>query len=120
MTTSKPELREDQERIVQIGGYAAFQAAEGIPIITGFAVDDLRTVEASEEAEEAWVQTILAKGDGMPIGGPGCTPGYYNNEGQPSPGARQASPYGGGSIEFFQLLEKWRADGSFDGLEFSA
>ena len=45
MTTSKPELREDQERIVQIGGYAAFQATEGIPIITGFAVDDLRTVE---------------------------------------------------------------------------
>jgi hypothetical protein len=29
-------------------------------------------------------------------------------------------PYGGGSIRFFKLLEEWREDGRFEGLEFSA
>ena len=45
MTTSKPEVRPDQERIVKIDAYRAFQAKEGIPVVTGFAVDDLRAVE---------------------------------------------------------------------------
>jgi cyclohexanone monooxygenase len=54
------------------------------------------------------------------IGGPGCTPGYYNNEGRPNPGAIQGGFYGGGSIEFFNLLADWRAEGSFDGVEFTA
>ncbi len=85
--------------------------------------NDFRTVEVSKEAEEAWVQTILEKSTGAMaggIGGPGCTPGYYNNEGRPNPRAKQAAPYGGGSIGFFKILKKWRAEGTFDGLEFSA
>ena len=59
MTTSKPELREDQERIVQVGGYAAFQATEGIPIITGFAVDDLRAVEVKPWARLECLGTYI-------------------------------------------------------------
>ncbi|MFP8873232.1 MAG: monooxygenase, partial [Myxococcota bacterium] len=79
------------------------------------------TVEVSREAEEAWVKTILDKGAGAmgAMGGAECTPGYYNNEGQARrPDALQAAPYGGGSIEFFKLLEKWRDEGEFAGLEF--
>jgi len=81
-----------------------------------------RTVEVSHDAEEAWVATIVEKGLGAmgALGGADCTPGYYNNEGQArEPSAIQAAPYGGGSIEFFQLLEQWRADGDFAGLEFT-
>ena len=59
MTTSKPELREDQERIVQVSGYAAFQATEGIPVITGFAVDDLRTVEVKPWARLECLGTYI-------------------------------------------------------------
>ncbi len=59
MTTLKPELREDQERIVQVGGYAAFQATEGIPIITGFAVDDLRAVEVKPWARLECLGTYI-------------------------------------------------------------
>jgi len=77
-----------------------------------------RTVEPTPEAEEAWVQEILARAIGSPIGGPDCTPGYYNNEGQPNPKARQGSPYGGGSIKFFELLAAWREEGRFEGLAF--
>ena len=45
MTTSKPEIRQDQERITRISGYKEFQKKEGIPVITGFAIEDLRAVE---------------------------------------------------------------------------
>jgi cyclohexanone monooxygenase len=83
---------------------------------------DHERVEVTEAAEQAWVETILGFGGGGPLaglGGPKCTPGYYNNEGKPSPNAAQSSPYGGGSIKFFKMLEEWRASGEFDGLEFS-
>jgi cation diffusion facilitator CzcD-associated flavoprotein CzcO len=82
---------------------------------------DVHTIEVTESAEQEWVQTILDKGmGGAALGGEGCTPGYYNNEGQPSPTAKQAAPYGGGPIKFFKILEDWRAGGKFAGLEFDA
>ena len=45
-----------------------------------------------------------------------CTPGYYNNEGQPNPLALNTF-YGGGPIEFFSLMDKWRSKGNLQGLE---
>ncbi len=79
-----------------------------------------KTVEVAEAAEKAWVETILEKGLGAmgALGSNECTPGYYNNEGQPNPESARWAPYGGGSIEFFELLANWRSEGSFAGLEF--
>ena len=99
------------------------EVATHLSYIVGHALKNgFRTVEASERAEQDWVNTILEKGTGAMggLGGPGCTPGYYNNEGRPSPGAAQGAPYGGGSIQFFKLLEEWRAEGTFEGVEFDA
>ena len=79
-----------------------------------------KTVEVTAAAEETWIDTIVGFTDG-PLGGLGgadCTPGYYNNEGQPNPSAQQSAPYGGGSIRFFELLKEWREDGNFAGLAF--
>ena len=45
MTTSRPEVSPDQEQLTKVTAYDSFQQQEGIPIITGFAVDDLRAVE---------------------------------------------------------------------------
>jgi hypothetical protein len=71
--------------------------------------------------DDGWVQTILEKGAGGAIlGGEGCTPGYYNNEGKPNPLAAQAMPYGGGPVQFFGILKKWREQGNFEGLEFKS
>ena len=98
------------------------ESATHLSHIIGHTLDEgLSTVEASAEAEEAWVQTILEQGVGAMggLGGEGCTPGYYNNEGKPSPLAKQAAPYGGGPIQFFALLAKWREEGKFEGLEFT-
>ena len=93
------------------------ESATHIAHIVGHALEnEIRTVEVSEAAEEEWVQTILANGTGLTIGGPGCTPGYYNNEGQPSASGRQGGFYFGGPTEFFEILETWRADGSMKGL----
>ena len=55
---------------------------------------------------------------GIGIGGEGCTPGYYNNEGRPNPIAARGAPYGGGSIAFWKLLADWRDAGDFEGVEF--
>ena len=45
-----------------------------------------------------------------------CTPGYYNNEGQLSPQARQNMFFMGGPLEFVELLDRWRAEGRMEGL----
>ena len=46
-------------------------------------------VEVEQEAEDKWVETILSSAGGPMggLGGPDCTSGYYNNEGQPNPNA---------------------------------
>ena len=46
-----------------------------------------------------------------------CTPGYYNNEGKVGERSSQDGFYGGGSVEFIQLLEAWRKQGDMPGLE---
>ena len=46
-----------------------------------------------------------------------CTPGYYNNEGKPGERSGQDTAYGGGSMEFFEILRKWRDDAEMKGLE---
>ena len=78
------------------------------------------TIEPSKAAEQEWVETIIQKADsGLGgLGGKECTPGYYNNEGQENPLAQQASSYGGGSIQFFEILKEWRETGEYEGLEF--
>src|SRR3546814_4906464 len=43
-----------------------------------------------------------------------CTPGYLNNEGNVDDSALRLTIYGGGSIEYANLLKAWR-DG--DGVE---
>ena len=89
-------------------------------ILTHARAHGFTTVEPSKAAEQKWVQTIIQKADsGLGgLGGKECTPGYYNNEGQENPLAKQASSYGGGSIRFFKILKEWRETGEYEGLEF--
>ncbi|HEY4942444.1 MAG TPA: NAD(P)/FAD-dependent oxidoreductase [Rhizomicrobium sp.] len=76
-------------------------------------------VEASQEAEDAWVQTIISSALMRQRFQEECTPGYYNNEGKPSPLAARNGPYGLGSIAFIKLMEDWRAADDLKGLELS-
>ena len=75
-----------------------------------------RTVEATKEAEDAWVRTIIDSALMRQTFQEECTPGYYNNEGKPSALAARNGPYGKGSIAFIALMEEWRAAGDMAGL----
>ena len=80
--------------------------------------EGITQIEVTEAAEEAWVQEILANGRSIAgLSAEDCTPGYYNNEGQHSPTARQGGNYGGGALGFFQLMADWRAADDCEGLE---
>jgi cyclohexanone monooxygenase len=77
----------------------------------------LRSVEVSKAAEDAWLELLLS-GAGRMLGSRDCTPGYYNNEGQPpGPAARLNVGYPQGASMYFRYLERWRSSGAFEGLE---
>ncbi len=78
------------------------------------------TVEVTEEAEDAWVELVTTNTSGI-LGGPDCTPGYYNNEGQEIE-IRDGIMAGGhpqGPVAFFDHIAAWRSSGDFEGLAFS-
>jgi cyclohexanone monooxygenase len=77
----------------------------------------LTRIETSQEAEDAWVQTIvdLAQMNAQFL--EACTPGYYNNEGKPAERSVRNGWYGAGSPAFIKLLEEWRTRGDLAGLE---
>jgi cyclohexanone monooxygenase len=75
-----------------------------------------KCVEATREAEADWVDTV-----NRPSFMTGylsqCTPGYYNAEGKAGPGEGFfEGQYGAGAVQFYQLLEGWRAQGELHGL----
>ena len=75
-------------------------------------------IEASKEAEDKWIETIIDKARLTADFQENCTPGYYNNEGKVNQ-TPQNNTYGGGPIEFFKIMEKWRSKGTLEGLELS-
>jgi len=85
-------------------------------IRTGIA-EKLQAIEATAEGEQAWVEQCIRKARSTGDFFENCTPGYYNNEGKTGERSAQDGFYGGGSIEFFQILEAWREAGEFEGME---
>ena len=80
----------------------------------------VRVVEPTAAAEAAWVATIRERARDQHAFLAGCTPGYYNNEGQPAgPGAMlNMAGYPEGPVAYFHYIDRWRSSGDFDGLEF--
>jgi len=79
-----------------------------------------REVECTATAERLWVAAIEGAARTSFVGGADCTPGYYNNEGKPE-GRRHMLNTGGypaGAVAFFDYIERWRASGVFEGLDF--
>ena len=91
---------------------APFRAT--LPLVPGITL-----VEASQEAEDAWVQTIVDMAQFNVKFLEACTPGYYNNEGRPAERTVRNGSYGAGSPAFIRLLDDWRTDGGLQGLELS-
>jgi cation diffusion facilitator CzcD-associated flavoprotein CzcO len=79
-------------------------------------------VEVTPEAEDAWMTMISGSAIGVfgsVLGSADCTPGYYNNEGQPGAGfaSEMAKGHPGGPMAFFAHLRHWCETG-FEGLRF--
>ena len=79
--------------------------------------NDLTTFEVTQEAEDAWVETIIELAQFNLDFLESCTPGYYNNEGKPSERGIRNGFYGAGSVAFFKVIADWRDTGELPGLE---
>lgn len=92
------------------------EVAKHIAFMIGQAVTDGSTVEPTERAEDDWVREItsLAPRDVEFVRT--CTPGLFNNEGEPERLPRQNSSYGKGSVAFLEVLENWRAAGELSDI----
>jgi cyclohexanone monooxygenase len=99
-----PHMINEQARHI---GYVLNHAAER----------QVRVVEASQEAEDAWVQTIIDLSMMRQKFLEECTPGYYNNEGNVQAMSVRNGSYGAGPVAFVKVLEDWRAEGGLKGLE---
>ncbi len=83
-----------------------------------YAIDhDIATVEVTQEGEEDWQERLSASARDIRAFQEQCTPGYYNNEGQPASGGFVGGSYGKGPMPFFTLLAEWRDEGTLTGLE---
>ena len=78
--------------------------------------EKLSSIEVSKEAEDKWVEEILAVSRFAADFQESCTPGYYNNEGKPNPKSVQNSPYGKGSRPYFRITAAWREEGNMAGI----
>jgi cyclohexanone monooxygenase len=107
LTANFPHMLEEQSRhITELIQHAKAQEA--------------RCIEPTPEAEAEWVATIKQKAMNNRDFLEACTPGYYNNEGKPEKGFGLAGElYGGGPVEFHELIRRWRQDGEMKGLQFS-
>jgi len=82
--------------------------------------NEARCIEPTPEAEAEWVATIKSKAMNNQEFLEACTPGYYNNEGMPAKGFGLAGElYGGGPVEFHEIIRQWRANGEMKGLRFT-
>ena len=78
---------------------------------------DAAELEASMQAEDAWVQNVIDRSAASAGRAKACTPGYYNREGQANAVTRQGSFFYGTPTEYATILEASRATGTPEGLE---
>jgi cation diffusion facilitator CzcD-associated flavoprotein CzcO len=74
-------------------------------------------VEATPEAEAAWIDAVLQRSSVIAGRRESCTPGYYNREGRADAKLNQDSFFFGSPTEYADILQAWRAAGTLDGLE---
>lgn len=79
--------------------------------------NNIRSVEPTADAQEKWVDTVVAMSETRRAYNEACTPGYYNSEGQYSLRAARNAPYPCSLIDFGNMLDAQRAAGNFEGLE---
>jgi cation diffusion facilitator CzcD-associated flavoprotein CzcO len=93
------------------------QARHAAWVIAWALKNDVIEIEATPEAEDAWVREVIDRSAASADRAKACTPGYYNREGQANAKTRQGSFFFGSPTEYADILQAWRADGSLPGFE---
>jgi cation diffusion facilitator CzcD-associated flavoprotein CzcO len=78
---------------------------------------DVTEVEATSDAEAAWVDSVVQRSSVIAGRRESCTPGYYNREGQASARLNQDSFFFGNPTEYADILRTWRTADSLEGLD---
>lgn len=76
----------------------------------------ITTLEATADAEQSWVDTVVSRSEFIAGRRESCTPGYYNREGHANARLRQDSFFFGSPTEYADILRSWRVAGALDGL----
>ena len=75
----------------------------------------VHVIDVTREAEARWQRTLADKASPATRKTlEDCTPGYFNNEGMPDGASWFTGNYGGGLIEYEQILRDWRK-GDWEG-----
>ncbi|MGB7113196.1 MAG: NAD(P)/FAD-dependent oxidoreductase [Mycobacterium sp.] len=77
---------------------------------------DAVELEATADAEAAWVDTVVQRSSVIAGRRESCTPGYYNREGRADARLNQDSFFFGSPTEYADTLDAWRSTGALDGL----
>src|SRR6202008_2981877 len=77
---------------------------------------DAAEVEATADAEAAWVDTVVERSSVIAGRRESCTPGYYNREGQADARLNQDSFFFGSPTEYADILQAWRGTGGHRGV----
>jgi len=93
------------------------QARHAAWVIAWALRNDAIEIEATPEAETAWVETVVAHSSASAGRAKSCTPGYYNREGQANAKTRQGSFFNGSPTEYADILEASRAAATPEGFE---
>jgi cation diffusion facilitator CzcD-associated flavoprotein CzcO len=73
-------------------------------------------VEPSAEASEAWFATIRSRLQAAGSFQSECTPGNFNNEGNPGELVERNAVFLGNALDYFAILREWREAGDMQGL----
>lgn len=93
------------------------QARHTAEVIAWALNNDAAELEATVDAESAWVDTVVARSGASADRAKSCTPGYYNREGQANAKTRQGSFFYGTPTEYADILQASRANGAPEGFE---
>jgi cyclohexanone monooxygenase len=80
--------------------------------------------DVGQQAEDDYVERVTG-GGGLALMGSrdflqSCTPGRWNNEGDPGGRLSKSVNYPGVSRDYFEMLAQWRADGALEGLQLTS
>jgi hypothetical protein len=101
--------------------YSQEMVATHIAYIISEALDrNLDEVEVTAEAEAEWVRYHESKGARWLTMWRDCTPSYFNSEGENNQSNLRDGNFGGGVLEFRDILEKWREQGDMPGMKLTS